>query len=69
MKSINETCIELSIDPAAFAKTLRCAMEVAWAKKALSDALSSDFSALREESLTDDEEQALKAALRYTIGE
>jgi len=64
--TINETCVSLSIDPSAFARSLRAAMDLHQAKLALSEAISADFEALREEGLTEEEEQALKLAL-YTI--
>ncbi len=65
--TINETCVSLSIDPSAFARSLRAAMDLHQAKLALSEAISADFEALREEGLTEEEEQALKLALKYTI--
>ncbi len=68
MKTINQACVELSIDPSAFRNTLRCAIELAEAQKALSLAIQNDFDALRAEGLTDEEEQKLKVALKYTIG-
>ena len=67
LKTINEACIDLAIDPTAFRLTLKAAVALAEAKRDLSDALSADFTALREEGLTDTEERVLKACLTYTI--
>jgi hypothetical protein len=67
MKTITETCIDLSIDPSAFKRTLQAAMNLANARRDLSESLSADFDALRDEGLTKEEEQLLKAALSYTI--
>lgn len=69
MKTIKEACLELSISPTAFDKTLRCAIRLFLARGNLTAAISEDFAALRDEGLTDKEEEALKLALKYTIGE
>lgn len=66
-QSINQACVDLSIDPSAFRRTLQAAIDLAYAKTALSAAIAADFESLRSEGLTDDEEQALKAALNFTI--
>jgi len=69
MKTLNQTCVDLSISTDAFAKTLRAAMELHRAKLALSQALQEDFSDLRDEGITEEEEQQLKKALSFTIGQ
>lgn len=63
MATIFDTCRKLSIDPSAFRRTLRAAVAVADAKKALIEAKRDDMQELREEGLTPEEELALTDAL------